>query len=147
MKKLVLALALVIYAAGAFAQGAPGESSAMDARKKHRIVFQLASSDTAVHMALIRQLNNVLAATSGTEIEVVTHGPGISMMVAKKAHFAKQINELHHRGVHFMVCENTLNVKMMEKTEILQEAGFVPVGIMEIVYKQEAGWSYIKAGF
>ena len=32
-------------------------------------------------------------------------------------------------------------------TEVVSEAIFVPSGIIEIVMKQEEGWSYLKAGF
>jgi len=45
------------------------------------------------------------------------------------------------------VCENTLKQRKIDKSEILPEASFVPVGIAELVLKQEEGWAYIKAGF
>jgi intracellular sulfur oxidation DsrE/DsrF family protein len=35
----------------------------------------------------------------------------------------------------------------VSKEQIIPEAGFVKAGILEIVIKQEEGWSYIKSGF
>jgi intracellular sulfur oxidation DsrE/DsrF family protein len=36
---------------------------------------------------------------------------------------------------------------MFRIEKIIPEAGFVKAGIIEIVTKQEQGWSYIKSGF
>lgn len=33
------------------------------------------------------------------------------------------------------------------KDQLIPEVEYVPVGIAEIVEKQEQGWSYIKGGF
>jgi intracellular sulfur oxidation DsrE/DsrF family protein len=37
--------------------------------------------------------------------------------------------------------------RKITKEMMIPEAGYVPYGILEIVEKQEQGWSYIKAGF
>ena len=34
----------------------------------------------------------------------------------------------------------------IEKSELLNIANTVPSGVAEIILKQEAGWSYLKAG-
>jgi intracellular sulfur oxidation DsrE/DsrF family protein len=115
--------------------------------KQHRIVFHLANSDTLVHKALVKQLGNVLDYWPTAQIEVVVHNNGIGFMKADEARFAKEITALKGRGVAFAVCENTLKLRKIEKAQILPTAIFVPVGLAEIVLKQEDGWSYIKAGF
>jgi intracellular sulfur oxidation DsrE/DsrF family protein len=51
------------------------------------------------------------------------------------------------RGVEFVACEFSMKDRNLTKDEILPEAGFVKGGIIEIVTKQEEGWSYIKSGF
>jgi intracellular sulfur oxidation DsrE/DsrF family protein len=40
-----------------------------------------------------------------------------------------------------------LKQRKIEKKQILSAATYVPVGIAELVLKQEAGYAYIKAGF
>ena len=57
-----------------------------------------------------------------------------------------KIDEFIYSGVRFVACENTMKQKNIKKEEILPEVGFVPMGIGEIIMKQEKGWSYLKAG-
>ena len=93
--------------------------------KAHKIVFHLTSSDTLVHKAMVKQINNALTAAPN----------------------AKGITELKAKGVVFAACENTLRERKIEKKDIVPEATFVPAGILEVAMKQEKGYSYIKAGF
>ena len=37
--------------------------------------------------------------------------------------------------------------RKISKESIIQEAGFVKSAVVEIILKQEQGWSYIKSGF
>lgn len=113
----------------------------------HKIVFQLTSDDTLVHKGLMKQLNNVLTAAPNTNIEVVCHGPGINLLVADKTTVYAKIQEMKAKGVAFEACENTLKEKNIPKNKIIPEAGIVPSAIVEIVIRQEEGWSYIKSGF
>ena len=115
--------------------------------KEHRIVFHLATSDTLAQKALVKQVSNVLDYWNTAKIEVVVHNNGINFMKQDEARFAKEIAALKQRGVVFAVCENTMKQRKIEKTQILPSAVFVPVGLAEIVLRQEEGWSYIKAGF
>lgn len=115
--------------------------------KEHKIIFHLASSDTLVHKALVKQISNVLDYWKTAKIEVVVHNNGIGFMKKEEAKTAKEIHSLAEKGVVFAVCENTMKQRKLEKYQILPSATFVPVGIAEIVLKEEDGWSYIKAGF
>lgn len=115
--------------------------------KEHRILFHLATSDTLAHKALVKQLSNVLDYWNTAKIEVVVHNNGVSFMKLGEARFAKEIEALKDRGIVFAVCENTLKQRKIEKHQLLKTASFVPVGLVEIVTRQEEGWAYIKAGF
>ena len=64
-----------------------------DKSKEHKIVFQLQSSDTTVHKALMKQLNNILTNFPNTKIEVVCHGPGLNMLVTDKTIVADKIEK------------------------------------------------------
>lgn len=116
-------------------------------KKGHRIIFQLTSPDTAAYRALIRQLNNTLDYWPDAQIEVVAHTKGIAMLLKDKTNVQPEIVALKKRGAQFMACENTLKMLKLEKSQVIGESGFVPVGIAEVVTKQEEGWAYIKAGF
>ncbi|TDB65900.1 DsrE family protein [Arundinibacter roseus] len=140
MKKVffLLVCSLLLVAQTSFAQSNATE---------HRVVFHLSTSDTLAHKALIKQLSNVLAYWNTAKMEVVIHNNGIGFMQTSESGFAKEIAELQQRGVTFAVCENTLRQRKIDKANVLPNAVFVPVGIAELVLKQEAGWAYIKAGF
>lgn len=123
------------------------KTESLNEKPVHKIVFQLTSSDTLSHKALMKQLNNIMTVAPTTKIEVVCHGPGLDMLLASKTTVREKIKASKNRGVEFMACEFSIKERKLSKEDIISEAGFVPAGIIEIVSKQEAGWSYIKSGF
>ena len=140
MKKLVLSLLVLIAAIVGNAQ------NNKHSNKVHKIVFQLASDDSLVHKGLMKQLNNVLTAAPNAKIEVVCHGPGIYMLIQEKTTVQDKIQEMKKRGIVFAACENTLKDRNISKDKVIAEAVIVPSALIEIITKQEQGWSYIKAG-
>jgi uncharacterized protein len=118
------------------------------APNKHRMVMQLSSSDTLVWKGLMNNLKHLKAGWGDSvQIEVVAHGPGIEMLMKNKTTQQEKIASFTKAGIVFMACENTLKEKNIPKESIIPDAIFVPMGIGEIVRKQEQGWSYIKVGF
>jgi uncharacterized protein len=117
-------------------------------KSKHNIVMQLTSSDTLVHKSMMKQLFNLKEGWGeDVAIEVVLHGPGIDFLREGKATFAEQAMQLKNQGIVFVVCENSLKERKVAPFEIVPGHAFVKMGIGELVWKQEEGWSYIKAGF
>ena len=114
--------------------------------KQHQIVFQLTSADTTAHKMLLKQLGNIGKVAPKTKIEVVCHGPGIAILMKEKSIVKQKISEIAGKDVQFVACEFSLQERKVDKSELIPEAGTVPAGIIEIVSKQEQGWSYIKAG-
>lgn len=112
----------------------------------HKIIFQLVTSDTTSHKVLMKQFGNILTVSPNTKIEVVCHGPGIEMMMQEKSIIINKIKEFKEKGVVFNVCEFSLKERKVDKSKLIEQSTYVPVGILEIVEKQEQGWSYIKAG-
>lgn len=152
MKKKLLVLVATVLLAGSYSN-LEAQSKKNPAKKEHKeirqhkIVMQLTSSDVQVHKGLIKQLNNLKKGWGDTVLlEVVCHGPGIEFLMGEKTTFKNEIYELKEKGVDFVACENTMREKQIPKEEILPEIRFVLMGIGEIVLKQEAGWTYIKAG-
>jgi uncharacterized protein len=113
----------------------------------HRIVIQLTSSDTLVQKALLQQLKNVTEELDSVQIEVVCHSNGISFLMNGRTRFENEIKNLKEKGVVFAACLNTLKERNIKRDEIVPLAIFVPSGLIEVIKRQEAGWSYIKAGF
>ncbi|MEX2591213.1 MAG: DsrE family protein [Anditalea sp.] len=114
--------------------------------QEHKVVMQVSNVDPAAQLKVIGQIKNILEALPNTEIEVVCHSEGLPMLVAAQSKVASHVKELSGQGVIFAACENTLRRNKLDKDDLLPEAITVPSGLAEVILKQEAGWSYIKAG-
>lgn len=137
MKKIAL-LALLIF-------GIQVVTNAQNT--KHQIVFQLVTADTMAHKAFMKQLNNIYSVSPESVVKVVVHGPGIDMFTTGKSVVGPQLKTAVDRGVVFEVCEFSLKERKVEKSALFSYAQFTPAGIIRIVELQEAGFSYVKAGF
>ena len=116
-------------------------------KKQHKIIFDISSSDTADHSTVIRQVNNVLKASPQTKIEVVFHGKAVYALVKEKTTLNDKIDELvNKKNVVIAACNNSLIRLNISKNDLLSSASVVPVAMLELMDKQEKGWSYIKAG-
>jgi hypothetical protein len=111
----------------------------------HKVVIQLNTSDTLVWHGALKNISNLQTALgSSTQIELVAHGSGISILVDGKTTQKAKIAELAASGVLFKACENTIRERKIDRATILPQAGTVPSGVAEVVLKQEAGWAYLK---
>jgi intracellular sulfur oxidation DsrE/DsrF family protein len=111
----------------------------------HKVVIQLNTSDTLVWHGALKNISNLQTALgASTQIEVVAHGAGISILVDGKTTQKAKITELAASGVLFKACENTIRERKIDRSTILPQAGTVPSGVAEVVLKQEAGWAYLK---
>jgi len=133
MKKILLStLILAFFSISASAQS-------------HKVVVQLNTSDTLVWHGALKNISNLQTALGpNTQIELVAHGAGISILVDGKTTQKAKITELAASGVLFKACENTIRERKIDRATILQQAGTVPSGVAEVVLKQEAGWAYLK---
>jgi intracellular sulfur oxidation DsrE/DsrF family protein len=113
--------------------------------QSHKVVVQLNTSDTLVWQGALKNISNLQTALgSSTQIELVAHGSGISILVDGKTTQKTKIAELAATGVLFKACENTIRERKIDRTTILPQVGTVPSGVAEVVLKQEAGWAYLK---
>jgi uncharacterized protein len=139
MKHFLCILVLLFAASAAQAQ-------TVVSTKKHKVVFQLVTSDTVAHKNLVRQLENLRAAAPNAQIEVVCHNDGIQFLRTAATKQGEKITTLHQAGIDFVACENTMTQRKISREELTASCRTVPAGILEIVMKQEKKWSYIKAG-
>ena len=119
----------------------------VDDGSKHKVVFQFVSPDSLSQLSLISNLKNFTEGWPKAQVEVVFHGGSIAMAMTSKTHFAKELRDFaENKNVKMVVCENTMKKKKVTKDQLLPFMKTVPMGIGEIILKQEQGWSYIKAG-
>ena len=111
----------------------------------HKVFIQLNTSDTLVWHGALKNISNLQTALgSSTQIELVAHGSGISILIDGKTTQKTKIAELAAMGVLFKACENTIRERKIDRATILPQVGTVPSGVAEVVLKQEAGWAYLK---
>lgn len=113
----------------------------------HKLVVQMVDNNPKVQNGLIKQLNN-LKNGYGEEItiEIVCHGPGLDLLHKERSEYREELLALKERGIIFVACENTLKGRDIPREAIMEEFDFVPMGIGEVMEKQEQGWSYVKGG-
>lgn len=120
--------------------------SSIGLNAQHKIVWEMSSGDTTQQRILFKQIGNVLAAAPDTKIEIVFHGNSVYGLLKDSGYFKDQIISFHKKGVVMAVCNNALRNRNIKTDRVIPEATIVPVAILELVKKQEEGWSYIKAG-
>lgn len=141
-------LGLTTAASGQGSKQKQNPSHSEDKVHLHRIVMQLSSGDTLEHKGLVNNLKNFKEGWGDSAIvEVVVHGPGIDLVTKGKSTSYEGIQQLIQQGIRFVVCRNTMKQKNISEDQIIPNVEFVPMGIGEVVLKQELGWSYLKAGF
>lgn len=115
--------------------------------KSHRVLFALTSGDEADWNLTIGNIHNLLkgVAPEQIEVEVVSYGPGIAFVKADSS-AAAGIKELEGLQVHFAACANSMRAHNLTKADLIPGVDVVPSGIVEVVRRQEEGWTYIKAG-
>ncbi|WP_010251096.1 DsrE family protein [Myroides injenensis] len=112
---------------------------------KHRVVFQLNTEDINDHNALMTYVSNVKRHWGdNVDIHVVVHGPGIGMVMKSKTMVGDALKNVIQKGIKFFACQNTMNARMIDKNDIIEEVSFVESGLVDIIEKQENGWAYIK---
>ena len=115
--------------------------------KAHRVLFALTSADEADWQLTLNNVRNLISgvAPETVDIEVVAYGPGIAFL-KKDGPDAGDIQKLESSRVRFVACGNAMRKQHLEAADLVPGSEVVPAGIVEVMRKQEQGWTYIKAG-
>jgi len=108
-----------------------------------KAVIHIDYEDAERHSHGLRNVRNVRQATDKpTDIEVVCHGFGISLLVREGNKNADPVSELIREGVRFVACENTMESKSLSKNDLISGVETVPSGALEVIEKQQEGYAY-----
>ncbi len=116
---------------------------------RHRVVVEVVtvlSDGWAFALSNVETLQREFG-PSNIEIEVVVHGPALSMLHKTDTDFAARIQRLSEHGVRFVASRRTMRDKRLTSADMFPFVSLVDSGVGEIVRKQEAGWTYIKSGY
>ena len=150
MKTLLKTIALVALTALPLTALA-AEPAKPSADKTHKVVFEVSIDGAEKWQGALRNVENTRKELgAATKIEVVTHGKGVGMLLAKtsaeNAELKAKLEQLHADGVVFAACENTMKREKLEKKDLVELSTTVPSGVSEVVRKQGEGFAYIKSG-
>ena len=135
------ALAFFVIAAA----GVPDARSQAAPAPKNRVVMQVSDGEPAKwNLALnnARNLQSDLGAAN-VEIEIVAYGPGLDML-KRDSTVATRVDEALTSGVKIVACENTMRAQKLTQPDMLPSIGYVGAGVVEIMQRQQQGWSYLR---
>ena len=113
--------------------------------KPIKVVFDVTSKNTGVHESTIRHVTFMSKTYENAEFEVVIYSGALQMLLKDKSTVASEISELVKKdNITFVVCQGTMKRYKMDKSHLIDGVISVPDGLLEIVQKQQQGWSYIK---
>ena len=125
--------------------GHMGASAQQQAPGRPQVVVQVSDADPAKWNLALNNARNLQhgVGAGGVDIELVAFGPGIGML-EKGSAVAQRIDEATLSGVKVLACENTMHARKLAKPDMLDGIGYVPSGVVEIMKKQQQGWSYVR---
>lgn len=115
------------------------------AEPRNRIVLQVSDNDPGKWNLALNNAHNLQKALgpANVEIEIVAYGPGIGMLQADSI-VGNRVDDAAHAGVKVSACENTMHGHKLTKNDMLNGIGYVPSGVVEIMKRQQEGWSYLR---
>lgn len=130
-----------------FALLLPMLASAQKPTPAHHLLLTVTSTDENDWHMTLANVHNIIAgfAPEDVEIEIVAYGPGI-LFLKKDADVAADIQKTQSPKVHFIACENAMRAAHVDAADLTPGVTRVPSGMVEVIRKEEAGWSYIKGG-
>lgn len=143
MKTLLATTATMVLSAGmALADG-----------MVHKIAVHVNQNDAKVMNLALNNVQNVAkyyeSQGDTVEVEVVTYGPGLNMLIDGVSPVADRIATMSLAMDHlsFAACGNThrkMSEKKGEDIALLDEAKMVTSGVVRLVELQEQGYAYVK---
>ena len=108
-----------------------------------KAVFHVNFGDAERQKHGLNNIENILKEAADSQIEVVCHGEGITL-VEKKSKLADSVQSLAKKGIRFVACENTMKKKSLGKDDLVAGTTTVPSGAVEVIRKQGEGFAYFR---
>ncbi|HEY7905169.1 MAG TPA: DsrE family protein [Casimicrobiaceae bacterium] len=134
-----------LLAAAACAFAIATTAVAADAAPANRIVVQVSDNDPGKWNLALNNAKNIQTdlGAGNVAIEIVAYGPGINMLKMDSP-VAGRVDEALGAGVKVVACENTMRNAKLTKVDMMNNVGYVPAGVVEIMQKQQQGWAYLR---
>lgn len=113
---------------------------------KHKVVIQFNDADSVSQTRVLMQVENIRKVWATADIAVVCLSGGLDLLTKKGSKVSQQISDWKQKGVEFLACNNTMNLRKISKDDLIAPAVVIPSAVIELAVKQEAGWSYFRGG-
>jgi intracellular sulfur oxidation DsrE/DsrF family protein len=145
MNRRTYALALALAGSTLFATGCANMASGQPAAAASRLVIQVSDGDAAKWNLALNNAKNAQKEIGADKvnIEIVAFGPGIDMLTSDSS-VADRVSAAVKSGVHVSACENTMAAQKLAKADMNPSTGYVPSGVVEIMRREQQGWSYLR---
>lgn len=121
------------------------QNSSTTFSKQEGVVIQVSDSDPAKWDAALLNAINVRKEfpPEKMDIEIVAYGPGLEML-KNSSRVKSRLDEATQAGVKLLACRNTMKMTNTAKADLVPAAEVVKAGVVEIMQKQQQGYSYIR---
>ena len=141
-----LRLLAIAWTAAVVAAGGIGSAfSEQVAAAANKVVVQVSDADPAKWNLALNNVRNLQAdlGAKNVDIEIVAYGPGIGMLKADSV-VSNRIGEALGAGVKIVACENTMRGQKLNQPDMLEGIAYVKAGVVEIMQRQQQGWTYLR---
>ncbi len=142
--RMVVAL-WAVFALSVSAGCAQMATQAHDGSPRNRVVLQVSDNNPAKWNLALNNAHNLVSAlgAANVDVEIVAYGPGIGMLENHSA-VSQRIDEATMTGIRVLACENTMKGHRLTHADMLQGIGYVKAGVVEIMRREQEGWTYIR---
>jgi len=111
---------------------------------KQGLVLQVSDDDPKVWNQTLNNAMNVASELGDkAQIEIVAYGPGLKMLMFDSV-VNNRLTDASKKGIELAACGNTMKKTNVTAKDLHPNAKVVKAGVVEIMKKQEEGWSYVK---
>lgn len=116
-----------------------------EVEKKRGIVVQISENNPAKWDIALINVSNIRKQfpEKSMDIEIVAYGPGLEMF-KKNTQFNLRLDDAVKSGVRLLACGNTMVSTHTRREQLNSSVEVVKTGVVEIIQKQEQGYSYIR---
>ncbi|MDT8405387.1 DsrE family protein [Sulfuriflexus sp.] len=86
---------------------------------------------------------NALGGADKADVEIVVYGPAIGTLKIDST-VGNRVDSTIGKSIKIVACQNTMKAIKLTQDDMLNNIGYVPAGVIEIMRKQQAGYAYVR---
>lgn len=117
----------------------------VSATKEQGTVIQVSDNDPKKWKLALMNAKNIrnIYGAENMAVEIVASGPGLEML-KRDSSVIPSLEEAANSGIKLIACGNTMKMTNTRLEELIPYVEVVKHGVVEIVQKQQRGYSYVK---